>query len=286
MTSAAVLSAAVLHASWNALAKGTVDRFGLFVRMNIISLVVTSSALFFVRGPACPSVPWLAASALIHVVYSLALLFAYRLGDFNLTYPIARGLGPVLVAAVAIAVGQRLSASAATGLAITSASVCFLGLTPWRAVRANRPAVFAAIATGFAIAGYTLVDGFGVRRSDSAIGYTLAMSAVQAIVTCGVFCVPGIRRRLTTLSAPTVRRRPEWRIAGAATVMSLTAYGLVLFAQTRGQLAAVAALRESSTVFAAVIGWLVFKESMSRSRVAASGAIAVGAALLALAGAS
>ena len=286
MTSAAVLCAAVLHASWNALAKGTGDRLGLFARMAMISLLISGLGLFLVPRPSPASVPWLVVSACVHVLYSLALLLAYRLGDFNQTYPVARGLGPVVVAAVTVAVGQPLSIMAASGVAVISASVCFLGLTPWRVVRTNPSAVLAAAVTGFAIATYTLIDGFGVRRSGSAVGYTLGMSAIQAAITCCVFFVPGVRGQLAGRHADgPAPEPPTWRLAGTAALMSVAAYGLVLLAQTRGDLAAVAALRETSTVVAALIGWAVFQETMSRSRVAASVAIAVGAALLAVAGA-
>lgn len=287
MTSAAVLCAAVLHASWNALAKGTGDRLGLFTRMAAITLVISGGGFFLVPCPASASVPWLVVSAVVHVLYSLGLLVAYRLGDFNLSYPVARGLGPVLVAAVTAAVGQPLSLVAASGVAVISTSVCFMGLTPWRVVRTNLPALSAAVATGFAIATYTLIDGFGVRRSGSAVGYTLAMSAIQAAVTCGVLLAPGVRARLAGRHRPAAAPKPPtWRFAVAAALMSVAAYGLVLLAQTHGDLAAVAALRETSTVVATLIGWVVFHETMSRSRVAASGAIAAGAAILAVAGAS
>ena len=285
MTSVAVLCAAVLHASWNALAKGTEDRFGLFVRMNLVALFVSVTLFFCVPAPTVAAVPWLVVSAVVHVAYSLALLSAYKVGDFNLTYPLARGLGPILVAGFAVGIGEHLSPTAAAGMALISGSVCVLGLTPWRAVSSNRAALAAATATGVAIAAYTLIDGFGVRRADSAAGYTLGMFSVQAMLTCLLLRTAAVGTRLDR--APTaVSSSRTWVLAASASVMSLSAYGLVLWAQTRGSLAAVAALRESSTVVAAVIGWVVFKESMSRTRAAASATIAIGAALLALAGAS
>ncbi len=153
-----------------------------------------------------------------------------------------------------------------------------LGLTPWRKVKANRPAVLAAVFTGLTIATYTLVDGVGVRRSGDAAGYTLWLV--------------GLEFAATALLAVALRKRVErpilaaggraWLAATAVTVLATLAYGLVLWAQTRGALAAVAALRESSVVVAAVIGMLVFKEPMGRVRVAASVAVAVGVALLAI----
>ena len=285
MTSVAVLCAALLHASWNALAKGTEDRFGLFARMNLVALFVSVPLFFFVPAPAAAAVPWLVVSAVVHVAYSLALLLAYKIGDFNLTYPFARGLGPILVAGFTLGIGEHLSPTAAAGMAVISGSVCVLGLTPWRAISANRPALAAAAATGVSIACYTLVDGFGVRRADSAAGYTLGMFSIQAILTCLLLRTAAVGTRLDRARTASSHRR-TWVLAASTSVMSLSAYGLVLWAQTRGNLAAVAALRESSTVVAAVIGWVVFKESMSRTRAAASAGIAIGAALLAVAGAS
>ncbi|MEV0715048.1 EamA family transporter [Asanoa sp. NPDC050611] len=274
----AVLAAAVLHASWNALVKATDDQVGIFARSSLVGAVICAVGLWFVDMPAAASWGWLIASALIHVAYNLGLLAAYRLGDFNQTYPLARGLGPVVVAVVAaLVLDEPLAPLPAIGVLVIAGAIAVLGLTPWRRVKANRPAVLAAVFTGLTIASYTLVDGIGVRRSDSAAGYTLWLVGLECAATAVLALA---LRRDTPMLAAGGR---AWVAAVAVTVMSTLAYGLVLWAQTRGALAAVAALRESSVVVAAVIGMLAFKEPMGRVRVAASIAVAVGVALLAAA---
>ncbi|HEY0697322.1 MAG TPA: DMT family transporter [Micromonospora sp.] len=276
---AAVLAAAVLHASWNAVAKAVDDRWGLFARAAVVGVAVAVAALPFTDPPASASWPWLAASVLVHVGYNWALIAAYRVGDFNQTYPLARGLGPLLVTTVAVLViGERLTTGAAVGVALITGAVAVLGLTPPSLLRSRRPAVLTAVLTGLAIAGYTLIDGVGVRQSGSPLGYTLWMSGLQSLLTVAVLALPGPRRGRAGGTAS------EWALATGAGLMSLLAYGLVLWAQAHGTLAAVAALRESSVVVAAAIGVRFFGEPLGRTRVAASVAVAAGVVLLAAAG--
>ena len=111
----------------------------------------------------------------VHVGYMLALTASYRLGDFNQTYPLARGLGPLVVAAVAtLALGERLPLLPAVGVLLIGGAVAVLGLTPWHRVRTNRPAVVAAVLTGFAIAG-----------TPCSTGWACAAAAVRSGTPCG-----------------------------------------------------------------------------------------------------
>lgn len=280
----AVLAAAVLHAGWNAIAKYAADRLNLFARSSMVGVAVAGVGLPWVPPPARESWLWLAASVAVHVGYNMALLTAYRIGDFNQTYPLARGLGPLVVAGVAaLALGEPLPAVPAMGVILIAGAVAVLGLTPWRQVRAHRPAVIAAGLTGLTIATYTLIDGVGVRRSGSPGGYTLWLVGLQGLVTVAAIATAGRLRRAAPAeagaSATTAR---AWSVAAVTAVMSMTAYGLVLWAQTHGALAAVAALRESSVVVAAGIGVVLFHEPMGRVRIMASAAVATGVILLAV----
>jgi drug/metabolite transporter (DMT)-like permease len=268
----AVLMAAGLHAGWNALAKGSEDRLGLLARSCLVGVVLAAVGLFIVDSPAAAAWPWLAASVVMHVLYNAGLMYAYRVGDFNQTYPLARGVGPVVVAVfAALVLQERLPATAAAGVVVIAVAIGVLGFTPWDRVRTQRAAVIAAVLTGLTIAAYTIIDGVGVRRSGSAAGYTLWLVGLQGAVTA---------LALVVMRRP--RTRPSWGLAALTAVMSAAAYGLVLWAQTRGALAAVAALRESSVVVAALIGMLFFQEPMGRIRIAASVAVAAGVVLLAL----
>jgi drug/metabolite transporter (DMT)-like permease len=276
----AVLTAAVLHAGWNALAKADGDRFGLFAKASVASVGIGAVLAVVIALPARAAWPWLIASALVHTLYNIGLLAAYQVGDFNQTYPLARGIGPLVVALVAtFALGEPLPAIPAAGVVIIAAGIGVLGLTPWQRVRHNRAALTAAVLTGLTIAAYTLLDGIGVRRSGSPIGYTAWLLAIHGVTT--VVAVALIRRSRWAPAAPDKPAR--WWIAGVIGAMSMLAYGLVLWAQTHGALAAIAALRESSVVVAAFLGAALFREPLGRVRIAASMAVAAGVVMLALA---
>ncbi len=275
----AVLAAAGLHASWNAMAKGVPDRFGLFVKGSYISVAVGAVLIVAFPSPARPSWPWLAGSVLVHVLYQIGLLAAYQLGDFNQTYPLARGLGPMIVALVAATVlGEPLPAPAAAGVVIIAVAIGVLGLTPWEKLRHNRSALIAAALTGLTIAAYTLLDGVGVRRSDSALGYAAWLTALYGAATVVTLWL--IQR--SRWAPKPVEKPASWWLGLLASIMSMSAYSLVLWAQARGVLAAIAALRESSVVIAAIIGAVVFHEPLGRLRLTASLAVAAGVVLLAI----
>jgi drug/metabolite transporter (DMT)-like permease len=280
MVVAAVLAAAVLHAGWNAIAKGVTDRLGLFARASVVEVALGAAALWFVAPPRAAAVPWMLGSVCVHVLYNLGLIAAYRVGDFNQTYPLARGLGPLVVAVVgATVLHEPLPPTQLAGVLLIAGAIGVLGLTPWRKVRHNRAAVVAAVLTGLAIATYTLLDGIGVRRSGSPIGYAAWLLALHAALTIPIVAVA--RRTRWAQPERTAQRRAPWSLAAVAGAMAMLAYGLVLWAQTHGALAAVAALRESSVVVAAVLGVLVFREPLGRVRIAASCAVAAGVVLLA-----
>jgi drug/metabolite transporter (DMT)-like permease len=269
VTVGVVLVAALLHATWNAIAKREVRRAALFARMGLVSTVVGLAGAVLVAAPDRGSWPWLAAAVLFHVAYNGGLVVAYRLGDFNQAYPLARGVAPVLVAAVAVGVlHERLTPTAAAGIGVMAVAMALLAITP--GMRESVPAIAAAALTGVAIAGYTLLDGIGVRHSGSAVGYAMWLMALEGAATW--------------ISVRT-RGRIEggaWSSAVAAGVLSVVAYTLVLWAQTRGALAAVAALRESSVVIGAAIGATVFGEAMGRRRLLASMLVAGGVVLIAV----
>jgi drug/metabolite transporter (DMT)-like permease len=276
---AVVLVAAFLHAGWNAIVKATADGPSLFTRMATVVLVLGLALIWWVQPPAEEAWSWLAASSAVHVAYSLGLLAAYRLGDFNQAYPLARGLGPIVVAIVAAtALGEQLSGLSILGVVIIATAIGVLGLTPWHQIRSNRAAVLVAVGTGLTIATYTLIDGIGVRHSGSAVGYTVWLLTVHNVL---IIVVIWILRRTPWLPRSEGPPMP-WRSAFLVASMSALAYGLVIWAQSRGALAAVAALRESSVVIAALLGSVVFHEPIGRVRVAASIAVAAGIVLLAL----
>ncbi|KAF4405386.1 MULTISPECIES: DMT family transporter [Streptomyces] len=280
LVTAAVLAAAVLHASWNAIAHGIKDQLLAFTLVGAGELAVVGVLVWFVPLPAAAAWPYLIASVLIHLLYMLLLMRSFELGDFGQVYPIARGTAPLVVTVLALVfVGERPDARQTAGVAAAGAGL--MGLALWDArgsgARPRRAAVVAAVGTGLAIASYTVVDGLGVRAAGTALGYTAWLLMLQSL-PIPLYALAARRGELLAGVRPFVVRG----LLGGA--LSTVAYGLVLWAQTRAPLAPVAALRESSVVVGAAIGALVFKERFGAPRVAAATLMAAGIALMLRAG--
>lgn len=272
----AVLLAAVLHAVWNALAHAITDQLVGFALIGAAITVGAVGIVLLAPAPATASWPYLAGSGVAHVAYNLLLMRSYRLGEFGQVYPLARGTSPWLVAVGAsVLVGEELSAVRLLGVVVISVglgSLVFAGGVPSRAAR---PAIVAAIATGVVIATYTTLDGLGVRSAGTVAGYTGWLFLVQGPVLPVAAVV--VRRRQLEQQV-----RPHLAAGLVGGVLSLLAYGLVLWAQTRGALAPIAALRETSVIVGAVIGAVVFGERFGPWRVAATVLVAAGVVLVTL----
>jgi drug/metabolite transporter (DMT)-like permease len=270
---AAVIAAGALHAVWNAIARHLDDRLMAFAVMGIPMTVIGGLAVAMTGLPGRTAVYFALVSAVIHVGYELALMNSYRLGAFNQVYPIARGTSPLLVALAAyVLAGEQLGAVPLAGVAILAAGLASLALSSGRLTGSDLPAVAAAALTGLAIAGYTIVDGLGVRRAHDPYAY----AALLFVLMGPVFPVIAAFRR-PGLSWLTGRAAAQGLLAGT---LSLIAYGAVLWAQTRAPLAEVAAIRETGVVFAALIGWRLFAESFGARRMAAAALVAAGIVLI------
>ncbi len=276
----AVLAAAVTHATWNAIAHGIKDQVTAFGLIGAGSVAVAVPLVCVVRVPLRASWPYLLGSVVIHVFYYLLLMRCYRYGQFGQVYPLARGTSPLVVTVLAAVVAaERPTPAQVFGVLVISSGLAVLVLAGRRSASgsgsspAGRAALLAAGATGLTIAAYTTVDGLGVRLSGSPAGYIGWLMLLESL------CVPAwaLARRRQSL------RGLSWRVLTAglsAGALSLLAYGLVLWAQTRGALAPIAALRETSVIFGALIGTLVFREPFGRWRITATVLVAAGALLL------
>ena len=267
----AVLAAAVTHAVWNAIAHGIKDQTLAFALIGVGGAAVSVPLVIVAAVPRSSSWPYLLASVGIHVFYNLLLMQCYRLGEFSQVYPLARGVSPLVVTVLAAAfVHEHLAPVQIGGVAVVSAGLAFL---VFGGRRPGRGAFLAAVGTGLTIAAYTTVDGVGVRASASPVGYIGWLILLQSL------CVPlfaVVRRRDVLLKQPR-RILLSGLLAGA---LSVLAYGLVLWAQTKGALAPIAALRETSVIFGAIIGTLVFHEPFGRSRIIATVLVVAGIILL------
>ena len=276
---AAVLAAAVLHAGWNALLKGVEDRLATVVLLDLTGLVLSALALPLVPAPAPAARGLLGLSVLLHLGYELLLLASYRVGDLSQVYPLARGTAPLLVAGYAgLVLGERLAPVQLAGLAGVCAGLLALlevGRAPLgqAATRPRAATLGPALATGVFIAAYTIADGLGVRRSGTVLGYVAWLFLLHGL-PIPLFVVAARGRGLLS------RLRGHLGVGVAAGTLSVAAYGLVLWAQQRGALAVVAALRETSVLVAAVIGSVVFGERFGRRRVLAAAVLAAGIVLL------
>ncbi|MEU7725742.1 EamA family transporter [Streptomyces sp. NPDC040724] len=269
-----VLFAALLHASWNAVAHAITDRLLGFALINLAYLLFAIVSVCFVPVPPAAAWPFMAGSAALQVFYQLMLLQAYKLGDFGQMYPIARGTSPWVVAVAAtLLLGQALPGGELAGVLVISAGLIGLTLANGVPGRSHLPALSAALGTGVLIACCTLLDGVGVRRSDTVPGYVAWTLLLQApVIPLIAFAVR--RRSLLTELRPVAARG---LIGG---VLSLSGYGLVVWAQAHGSLAGASALRETSIVFAALIGSVIFRERLGRVRLAASATVLAGIVLL------
>ena len=270
---AATLAAACAHAAWNSIAHGIKDKLASFTLVNVGSFLASLPLLIVAAPPDARCLAYLAASVALHVAYNGLLMLSYRLGDFGQAYPLARGTAPLVVLLLAAGfAGERPGTAQLAGVALICGSLGSLVL--WgRRGGSDRRAVLAAVATGLVIGGYTTLDGFGVRLSGSVLGYTGWLMLTQSMV----IPVAALARRGRRLGAAL---RPVWPLGLAGGLLSVLAYGLVLWAQTRGALATVAALRESSIILAAVIGSVFFHERFGWVRIVAAAGVTAGIATL------
>ncbi len=281
----AVLAAAVTHATWNAIAHGIKDQTLAFALIGVGGIVIGIPLVIVAAMPRAACWPYLLASVAIHVFYNLLLMRCYRLGEFGQVYPLARGTSPLVVTILAaIFVHEHLALPQVAGVLVVSAGLAVLVLAGRRPGRAGgsggvvppgmqRAAFLAAVGTGLTIAAYTTVDGVGVRLSASPVGYIGWLMVLECL---GVPMFALARRRDVLLKQP-----KRILLAGlAAGALSVLAYGLVLWAQTHGALAPIAALRETSVIFGAIIATLVFREPFGRTRIAATVLVAAGIVLL------
>lgn len=267
-----VIGAGALHAVWNAIAKYLDDRLVVFALIGVASTVGGGLMLAVAGLPYRAAIGFAAVSAAIHIGYDLGLMNSYRLGAFNQVYPIARGTSPLVVAFGAYFLAdEHLGAVPLAGVAILAAGLACLALSSGRLTSSELPAVGVALLTGLAIAGYTIVDGLGVRRAHDPYAYAGLLFLLQGPVFP---VIAAFRRPKSWLTAPGTGKG---LLAGA---LSLVAYGIVLWAQTRAPLAEVAAIRETGVVFAALIGMKLFSERFGVRRLAAALVVAAGIILI------
>lgn len=277
LTGGVVLLAALLHASWNAMLHGNRDRFLSMTWMSIAMAAVATPIALSSPLPAPAAWPYIVASGLVHIFYNMSLVRSYRRNDLALAYPVARGSSPLLVTlGAALFAQEAISPLHGFGVALISGGIIAIAL---QGRRVSRAGLLAALATGATIALYTVIDGIGVRLSDGqAVSYAAWMFLFYWLMPVLFVAVRGPK----ALWAP-VRSEPlSVGVSMAGGVVSLAAYGIVIWVLQSGAMGAVSALRETSVVFAVLIGRVFLGETVNRTRWLACLVVTAGAVLLGL----
>ncbi|MBB4348048.1 MULTISPECIES: DMT family transporter [Rhizobiaceae] len=265
------LFAAVLHASWNAFLRSGADRFWMMTVMNLAITVAAIPVVLIFPVPVADAWPYIIGSSLFQVAYGLLLVAAYRHGELGQVYPIIRGSAPLLVTVgTFFLMGEVLQPLAMLGVLCIVLGIMTLALGK---ARASGTSMLFALATGVAIAGYSTFDAIGIRVAGERVAYI-----------AWVFILPGI---LLSAAYTAIRgplhidiRSPETRKAIGGGLVSLLSYGTVLVAYSLAPAGPVSALRETSVVFAALIGWKFLGERLTPRRILACIVVAAGAILI------
>lgn len=263
---ALVLLAAAMHATWNALLKHGDDGFWGMTVMGVATALFCAVAAIFLPLPAAASWPYIAASALLHVGYNAFLIRAYRSGEFSSAYPVARGSSPLLVTLGAAALaGEMPARHGLLGILLVSGGIISLA---FRGRRLPESGIVYALGTGAFIAAYSVTDGIGGRLSGAPVAYTVWMCLLWGATALPLYLLLG-RGRLW-------RGARRTGLAATGGIISVIAYGIVIFAMTRAPMGAVSALRETSVLFAVLLGRLAFGEALTARRMLSAAVIVAG----------
>lgn len=271
-----VLAAAIFHAIWNAFIKTGRDPLisvtGIAIGSGLIAILV----LPFVGWPDPGTLPWLIASVILHVAYMITLSQAYRYGDFSLAYPIARGAAPAMVVIVTVLfLDEKLESRQLISVLGVLFGIALFALRRFGAVISDLHSLSYALITAVLIAGYTLIDGLGVRIASSSLNYAAWMATMETpLIALYMY------HRRGAHGFQVLRDHAPRLLAGG--VMAVGGYAIILWAMTQAPIALVAAFRETSIIIAALIGMFWFKEPSGWRRIAAAIIIFISVAYLRL----
>ena len=272
----AIVLAAVMHAGWNAVIKSGSDPFASVTHISMMSGAISLALLPLVPVPSSEAWSWLAASVVIHTAYRILLINAYHFGDLTHVYPIARGAAPLITAvATWLLISETIPLVGYFAIALLSLGVFLMSLKGGRLGNLESKVTLFALLSAISTSAYTLVDGIGARANGSGVGFAIWMFVGNAIAMQAVALAwrgPAVWKAIGG----------SWRSALAGATLAMTAYGIVIWAMTRAPIALVAALRETSVLFAALIGIMILGEPVTRWRVLAALAIAAGMMLMKL----
>ncbi|EHR73228.1 putative membrane protein [Burkholderiales bacterium JOSHI_001] len=281
---AAVLLGALLHAGWNALVKSSGDKALDTALVHVMGSVVALPLLALVGLPGPAGLPFIAASLVVHIGYYIALAGAYEHGDLGLTYPIMRGFAPLLVAlGSGHLLGEAPSLASWLGVLGITCGVALVGLAHTGQALHHRKALAFAFANAGIIAVYTVVDGLGVRTEVAAGGHALRYVLLLFVLDGVMYpSLVWLRRGVAGRAHILAYARTRWPLAALGGSASIGSYAIALWAMTRAPVASVAALRETSVLFAALLGRVLLKERFGPQRAIGTGVIVLGVMALRL----
>lgn len=265
----AVLAAAFLHALWNALIKTGTSRLGAMIILSMGEVPIGLVVAGFRPLPVPEAWKWVLMAGCTHFFYKVFLTYAYERGDLSRVYPIARGTAPLLVALTApFFIGDHLSVQEYIGVTVLGLGILLMAQGIF-ANGENRRMLPFALGSALATATYTLIDGHGARISGDAVAYVAWVFVADGIIfATGALAFKG----LDVLP----RNRRAWGVGLLASGASYGAYAVSIWAMTRAPIAVVAAVRETSILFAVLIGWIAFGERMTRGKALAAVVIVLG----------
>jgi drug/metabolite transporter (DMT)-like permease len=268
----AVLGAAFLHALWNALIKLGTSKVGGMVILSIVEVPIGLAVVLFAEAIDRAAIPWVLAAGCTHFAYKFFLTYAYDRGDLSRVYPIARGAAPMVVALVGAAfLADAVSGKEYVAIAVLAVGILLMARGVFASGEDRRLLPF-AFGSALATATYTLIDGMGARVSGAPAAYV-----AWVFVADGCFFTLGMLALRGWDVIP--RNWHAWRMGSFASAASYGAYAVSIWAMTLAPIAVVAALRETSILFAVLIGWLAFGERMSGEKALASVVIVAGVIL-------
>jgi len=268
----AVIGAALLHASWNAAIKTGANKQTSMLILTIGQGVLGLLVVIWRPLPAAEVWPWLIASGGVHMVYQLFLAYAYEQGDLSRVYPISRGSAPLMVLIFSLFfLADKITLAELAGVTVLGLGIVLMARGAFTSGE-NRRLIPFALGAATATAGYTVIDGLGARIAGDPVTYVGWL-----LLLSGFFYLPAV----LALKGPRILRasKHDWMVGMLAAAASLVAYGVAVWAMTQAPIALVAALRETSILFAVLIGWIIFDEKMNAGKAIAAGLIVAGVAL-------
>ena len=265
----ATLGAAFFHALWNALLRVKGSKVSAMMRLSVFEVPIGIAVVTYLPMPNLDAWPWVLAAGCVHFIYKSFLALAYEQGDLSRVYPIARGAAPMAVALFSAAfLADQIAPQGYAGIAVLGLGILLMARGVFTDGESRRLLPF-ALGSAAATAAYTLIDGIGARIAGDAVAYIGWTYIIDGILFAGGMT---LWRGTASLRAPL----RDWGLALAASLASFIAYATSIWAMTQAPIAVVAALRETSILFAVLIGWLWFGERMTRNKAIAALLIVIG----------